>query len=208
MARIVQRMYDMHPKEEFSIRNISSHDMATALHTMPGNQCDACGKSAKQQTMLKCQSCLATYYCGAECQRMHWKGGHKEVCHASDDLREGDQVVCKSAGESSTRHWLLLCTPGALSKGVPSGHSPEYWAVMEASVDPNAAYAEVDNLDALGPDSLKVKHASDLTPSLTCRRLVALTGIGMVDKMDAQGHRDLFLEHGTLQRLFATVSPS
>jgi hypothetical protein len=202
MSKLMKRISNA-TDEEFSASNISSQDIANALHTMPGNQCDACGKSAKLKTMLKCHKCSATYYCGAECQRVHWKGGHKEVCHASDDLREGDRVVFKSDGEVSNHNYWLLCNQGAVSGTASSDHSAEYWAIMEASDNP---YAEVDSLDALGPDSLKVKHASELTRSPLWRRLVALTGIGTIDRMYAQGYKDLFLEHGTLQRLFATVS--
>jgi tetratricopeptide (TPR) repeat protein len=42
-----------------------------------GSMCHAC---QKQAATTKCARCKQVYYCGKECQRSHWKGGHKLVC--------------------------------------------------------------------------------------------------------------------------------
>ena len=48
--------------------------------------CSACGKplggtTASHQNWQKCSRCKQAFYCGAGCQREHWKrGGHKQAC--------------------------------------------------------------------------------------------------------------------------------
>ncbi|KAJ6556645.1 hypothetical protein DFH09DRAFT_1365618 [Mycena vulgaris] len=60
--------------------------------------CDSieCGKIQKKRELLRCSSCQAHYYCGAECQGIDWRDGHREACghlrrlqlSAPDDLRK------------------------------------------------------------------------------------------------------------------------
>jgi hypothetical protein len=38
-------------------------------------------RSAKKY--YKCSRCKLVCYCGAECQKWHWRNGHKEVCTAT-----------------------------------------------------------------------------------------------------------------------------
>ena len=38
--------------------------------------CGVCKKPAE----LRCSSCKLVLYCGANCQSLHWKGGHKKLC--------------------------------------------------------------------------------------------------------------------------------
>lgn len=44
--------------------------------------CDLCGMTPKQTNskMLRCGACKKVWYCGLDCQKLAWKGGHKEVC--------------------------------------------------------------------------------------------------------------------------------
>ena len=35
---------------------------------------------AKAEKMKRCARCHETCYCGVECQKAHWKAGHKAVC--------------------------------------------------------------------------------------------------------------------------------
>lgn len=42
------------------------------------NYCDYCGAPAT----LVCSTCNRAYYCSRECQRYHWKRGHRLVCSA------------------------------------------------------------------------------------------------------------------------------
>ena len=41
--------------------------------------CACCGVREAERKFLRCSACHAAYYCGAECQRAHWKE-HKKAC--------------------------------------------------------------------------------------------------------------------------------
>ncbi|XP_078592494.1 uncharacterized protein LOC144871222 [Branchiostoma floridae x Branchiostoma japonicum] len=44
-------------------------------------ECGFCGKlSTNEQKFSKCGSCLHVYYCSRDCQKQHWKSGHKNQC--------------------------------------------------------------------------------------------------------------------------------
>ena len=45
--------------------------------TTPARPCFACGKDGAHSA---CSGCRQAYYCGAPCQRTHWKAGHKLQC--------------------------------------------------------------------------------------------------------------------------------
>jgi hypothetical protein len=48
---------------------------------IPTRQCASCGRGCEKGLRLKpCSRCRNVVYCGNECQRAHWKGGHKESC--------------------------------------------------------------------------------------------------------------------------------
>ena len=42
-------------------------------------ECAACGAVAPPS---RCERCRTTYYCNEQCQRSHWKKGHKHVCRS------------------------------------------------------------------------------------------------------------------------------
>lgn len=46
-------------------------------------QCAKCGKHAKRAAggkLSRCSGCGSAWYCCKECQKAHWKSGHKKVC--------------------------------------------------------------------------------------------------------------------------------
>jgi hypothetical protein len=43
------------------------------------NMCNGCGKMSDMK-LLKCSGCETVLYCGKECQKKDWKGGHNLVC--------------------------------------------------------------------------------------------------------------------------------
>jgi len=51
-------------------------------HIAQISQCDHCGTgtSPKSPKMLTCSACKSVHYCHKECQRQHWKNGHKALC--------------------------------------------------------------------------------------------------------------------------------
>jgi hypothetical protein len=47
--------------------------------------CSQCGiQGAAGSTMKRCGQCRVPRYCGAACQKKHWKAGHKTECVAKD----------------------------------------------------------------------------------------------------------------------------
>ncbi|KAJ7835383.1 hypothetical protein B0H14DRAFT_2796745 [Mycena olivaceomarginata] len=47
----------------------------------------ACRKVDTQNSFSSCSGCFTTSYCSAECQKEHWKSGHKVECKALKSLR-------------------------------------------------------------------------------------------------------------------------
>ena len=50
-------------------------------------RCANCGVSATQlakddKKLLNCSQCRSVRYCSRECQRAHWRAGHKAECKA------------------------------------------------------------------------------------------------------------------------------
>merc|ERR1711965_1232104 len=48
-----------------------------------------------------CGKCLITFYCGSECQRTHWKAGHKKHCKTPEE-RSVAKAQAEAAGTSSS----------------------------------------------------------------------------------------------------------
>ncbi|XP_056009561.1 uncharacterized protein LOC125680749 isoform X2 [Ostrea edulis] len=43
-----------------------------------GNECSFCG--LRSPDLQRCSRCKGEWYCSRDCQRKHWKGGHKTTC--------------------------------------------------------------------------------------------------------------------------------
>ena len=43
-------------------------------------KCHGCGKEAKRNDLKSCTRCGLARYCSRECQKAHWKAGHKAEC--------------------------------------------------------------------------------------------------------------------------------
>ena len=57
-------------------------------------KCSACSKF---DARVKCSRCKVCYYCDSNCQRIHWKGGHKKVC--IQNTVEGAQLIDKMSND-------------------------------------------------------------------------------------------------------------
>jgi hypothetical protein len=51
-------------------------------HALLRHVCSGCGAEDAQERFKKCGRCMVARYCGAECQRAHWKA-HKKTCVAA-----------------------------------------------------------------------------------------------------------------------------
>lgn len=43
-------------------------------------RCSFCGQ--RSPDLLRCNRCKEVYYCSKDCQRGHWRAGHREQCVA------------------------------------------------------------------------------------------------------------------------------
>lgn len=59
--------------------------------------CDGCGKS---DPAMRCSNCKMTYYCGAVCQRMHWKE-HKPDCRSVLSMRNACEGIGATIPDNS-----------------------------------------------------------------------------------------------------------
>ena len=49
--------------------------------------CAHCGKATTGHA--RCSRCKVAWYCGRECQRSHWRAGHREACELVSRRGEG-----------------------------------------------------------------------------------------------------------------------
>ncbi len=82
-----------------------------------------CASCAAQipQTAPRCASCK-TRYCGRDCQKRHWKGGHKQVCdqikrrggaeqcHAEKNYKEAVAVAVAKCAADTKGQTCYICT--------------------------------------------------------------------------------------------------
>lgn len=60
-----------------------------------GAHCWSCGVQEDQELeLLRCSKCKTARYCSKDCQRQHWRDGHREECkpYVSPDQAEADKV--------------------------------------------------------------------------------------------------------------------
>jgi len=46
----------------------------------PWCTCSCCGKTSDEKKFPRCKRCKRVAYCSKECQKKHWKAGHKKDC--------------------------------------------------------------------------------------------------------------------------------
>ena len=67
------------------------------------SRCANCGKTAAVTglvQLLRCSKCKSVAYCGAACQRVHWKaGGHKAACKKIWNMHQQQQQQSAAADE-------------------------------------------------------------------------------------------------------------
>ena len=91
------------PKQKASAAAPASASSASAPTTSPvpipsissDSRCANCGKTAAATglpQLLRCSKCKSVSYCGAACQRVHWKaGGHKAACKKIQSKQQRQQ---------------------------------------------------------------------------------------------------------------------
>ena len=80
----------------------ASTTSSTAIPSISSDsRCASCGKTAAATglpKLLRCSKCKSVAYCGAACQRVHWKaGGHKAACKKIRNNQQQQQQQQRSA---------------------------------------------------------------------------------------------------------------
>ena len=81
------------------------------LHASPIRVCASCGTDGAKK---KCSVCRSAWYCTSECQRRHWKAGHKKACPKLQSLRQQRDELDLEEARST------LSTPATAVLGAPS----------------------------------------------------------------------------------------
>ena len=78
------------------------------------NKCASCAKPLEYKAP-RCGNCK-TRYCGRDCQKRHWKGGHKQICdqikrrggaeqcHAEKKYKEAVAVAVAKCADDTKGH--------------------------------------------------------------------------------------------------------
>ncbi|KAL4201184.1 hypothetical protein AMTRI_Chr02g214890 [Amborella trichopoda] len=76
------------PKEEDSMNSIEHF---TGFYA--SRRCSMCEKEVQGEQSLLCGRCRAVIYCGAICQRQHWKETHKSICGLYKAMMEREEEL-------------------------------------------------------------------------------------------------------------------
>ena len=105
-------------------------DKADFLLSTGGFQCDHCGKTRQElgvSHLLSCSQCRKAYYCGAECQRLQWKKGHKKHCRKPGQFQTGDYLQIHGLQSNSDLNGTIVhvigpaTTTGRWEVRIPGG---------------------------------------------------------------------------------------
>lgn len=60
-------------------------------------------QGGQQRGLLRCGGCRMVWYCNKDCQKEHWKNGHKEECMAVVQSRKNQVAKSKSRGKKQIK---------------------------------------------------------------------------------------------------------
>ncbi|KAJ7216652.1 hypothetical protein GGX14DRAFT_442296 [Mycena pura] len=68
----------------------------------------SCRKTDAQNNFSSCSGCFTTAYCSTDCQKAHWKNGHRDDCKALKELREDGRAPPISAEDYDSACKLVI----------------------------------------------------------------------------------------------------
>ena len=91
-----------------------------------------CAYCAAPNALTKCGHCK-TRYCGRDCQKLHWKGGHRAICqeikrgggaelyHANKKCTEAVALAVEKCAEDTKGQRCYICLEGGSEEGLVRG---------------------------------------------------------------------------------------
>jgi len=133
--------------------------------------CRNCGKAGS----LKCEGCKTTRYCSKECQKVDWRGGHREECNLFCTLRNMRTAVDQLDSEdSSSAAYQPRCKE--VSRAVLARAAEE--AIVEQEIDSIQAYVKATGgRMEMSRDELRSKHPMRNQFELCCGNFCQNRGI-------------------------------
>lgn len=120
-----------------------------AVPRPPPARCDECARAASTY----CGACVSVAYCGTECQRVAWRGGHDEACRPSTVLAEsalvpaallrGDLRTVRDAVDGGAAVNWAVATIGAPASGNGPGKLFRGTALQHAAVNSHGAVVQL-----------------------------------------------------------------
>lgn len=112
--------------------------------------CAWCASSRSEAGSLKrCDGCRLKHYCNKECQKAHWKHGHKEECSQAAD---SNQAIGTYAARNMSR-WIQQCSLPLASLTlkilVPPGNLGSRILVLEGEYDDLSGQVMLSAMDTL-----------------------------------------------------------
>lgn len=106
----VERTANMGNSSSVAISN-EMRQIFYRAHGPVGNKCDNCGITREDAAtngdgLKNCRKCKLVFYCSRECQKLHWRSGHKEACRRPGQIEIGDVMLVNlkdDVGEQETR---------------------------------------------------------------------------------------------------------
>lgn len=146
-----------------------------------------CGKSTN---LAQCGRCRQVQYCSSECQKLHWKAGHKKNCLAPEQALV--QKAMEATDLSSTESKQKSTTVPVTANHAKSERNRELKAKMEASKkkrqEKNQEKATLTQKGAISKASAYKEQMSDVQQSIMNIFKSAGTDAEKGDALRAQTH--------------------
>lgn len=75
------------------------------------DKCTNCGQKSSTKIMV-CSLCKSTQYCSRECQKKHWKNGHKSDCSRLAQSATVEIILDKPSGKDGSMFFSVMNTRG------------------------------------------------------------------------------------------------
>jgi len=174
--------------------------------------CSCCEKYSVTKLFKRCSRCKTTSYCSAECQKKHWKLGHKEYCtkivkslnHVRDLAIMTEMVAEEDYGIDRKTLW----DPSHIPAVVREQHNP-YFGYISKRV------SHMQLIHSAGaPAELIVEHCIDIYTiaggSMYVDKLCEFILIRLLDQLKGLGTAycvgKYFMRRGAMQKYVQTLT--